>query len=148
MTGLQQTLEADLKQAMRAGDALVRDTVRMVIAAARAREAEQGKALGDDEVREVIANGIKTRSESAEQYAAAGREDLASKERAEADVLRRYLPQQLDEDATRAAVREAIAESGASSRKDLGLVMKALMARHKGRLDGKLAQRLAAEQLP
>ena len=143
---LQKQLEADLKQAMLAKDAVARDCLRMVLSSARAREAEQG-TLSDEQVRDVIATGIKTRTESLEHYTAAAREDLAGKERAEIEVLRKYLPQQLSEDEARALLRELATELGVSSKKDVGVLMKALMARHKGKVDGKLAQRLVGEIL-
>jgi uncharacterized protein YqeY len=127
---LKSRLDADLKAAMKAGEALRRDTLRMVIAAVKNR-----------------ANQVKTRTDSAQQYDAAGRADLADKERAEIEVLQGYLPQQLSEAETRAAVEKAIADTGASSKADLGKVIKAVMAAHKGQVDGKQVQRLIAELL-
>ena len=95
----------------------------------------------------VVLNQVKTRTDSAQQYDAADRADLADKERAEIAVLQGYLPQQLSEDETRAAVEKAIADTGASSKADLGKVIKAVMAAHKGQVDGKQVQRLIAEML-
>ena len=140
-------LQADLKEAMRAGDSLRRDTLRMVLADAKNRRIELGKDLEEAEVEAVIRRGVKTRLDSAEQYESGGRPELAQKERAEIGVLEGYLPQQMGVDDVRKAVAEAIAETGASTRKDTGAVMKALMAKHKGRVDGKLANRILAELL-
>ena len=145
---LRQKLEEDLKAAMRARQELARDTLRMVLAALNSRESELGRDASDEEGLAVLANAAKTRLDSAQQFEAAGRADLAAKERAEVEVVRRYLPRQLSEDETRAALRAVIAEVGASSKKDLGRVMKTLMERHKGGLDGRSAQRLASEMLP
>lgn len=147
---LKSRLDADLKAAMKAGEAVRRDTLRMVIAAVKNRAIEVGGAntvLDDDAVMAVVLNQVKTRTDSAEQYDAAGRADLADKERAEIEVLQGYLPQQLSEDETRAAVERAIADTGASSKADLGKVIKAVMAAHKGQVDGKQVQRLIAELL-
>jgi uncharacterized protein YqeY len=144
---LSEKLQADLKEAMRAGDALRRDTLRMVLADMKNRRIELGKDLDEAEVEAVLRRGVKTRTESAEQYDAGARPELAEKERAEIAVLEGYLPKQMGEDEVRQAVKEAIAETGASSRKDTGAVMKALMAKHKGRVDGKLANRILAELL-
>lgn len=144
---LRERLEADVKAAMRSGDTTARDTLRMVLATLKGAEIDSGRPSSDDEVQAVLVKAVKTRRESIDQFERGGREDLAAVERAQVEVLERYLPKQLSEDEARAAVAEVIAELGASSKADLGPVMKALRAKHGSALDGKLASRLAAEQL-
>ena len=145
---LLETLQSAARDAMRARDDVARDALRMVIASAKARAIDSGRELADADVLEVLRHAVKTRADAAEQFEAAGRGDLAAKERREIEVLSAYLPQRLDPDATRALVQRAITESGASSRRDLGRVMKAVMATHRDQVDGALVQRLAAELLP
>ena len=96
---------------------------------------------------EVLGRCVKTRRDSAQQYEDAGRPELAAKERAEIGVIEAYLPAQLTDEEAREVVTAAIAESGASSMKDMGSVMKVLMSRYKGRIDGKVAQGLLRELL-
>lgn len=147
MTSLLETLQTDLKQAMRAGDADTRDAIRMVLAALKNRRIELGADLDEGESLAVLTKQVKSREDSAGQYDAAGRPELAAKERAEIEVIRRYLPEQLSEEAVRELVERTIARLGATSKKDLGQVMKAVLADHKGRIDGKLVQRFASELL-
>jgi uncharacterized protein YqeY len=144
---LQVRLQEDLKSAMRSGDTLTRDTLRMVMAAVKNRRIEIGKELDDEAVLAVMASGVKSREDSATQYDAAKRQDLADTERAEIAVIQRYLPAKLDEAATRAVVEATIAELGLNSKKELGRLMKTVLAEHKQGIDGKLVQRLAAELL-
>ena len=147
---LRERIEADMKAAMKAGETLRRDTLRMVIAGFKNKAVEPGRKspdLSEDEVQAVVAYSVKTRKDSATQYDEAGRPELAEKERAEIAVLEDYLPKQLDEAATRAAVEAVIAETGATGKADMGKVMKGVMAAHKGQVDGKLVSRLAGELL-
>ena len=140
-------IQDDMKSAMRAGETLRRDTLRMLIAALKNERIDKGADLDEDSVLAVVRRGVKSRKDSAEQYRDAGRDELADKEEAEIAVLEDYLPQMLDEAATIAAVEAAIAETGASEKCDLGKVMKAVMAAHRGLVDGKLVNRLAGERL-
>jgi len=140
-------LQADVKQAMRARDDVARDALRMVIAAIKAREIDSGRPVSVEDARELLKSAVKTRGDSAQQFEAAGRAELAAKERREIEVLSRYLPRQLSEEETRAVVERAIAASGASSNRDLGRVMKVIMAAHRDEVDGKLVQRLVTELL-
>ena len=144
---LQEQIGEDLKQAMRAGETLTRDTLRMVLAALKNKRIDLGGELDEDQVRGVLANQVKSRKDSAEQYQSAGRPELAEKELAEVGIIQRYLPTQLSEEATRELVQGLISELAVSSKKDLGKLMKAVMAEHKGTVDGKTVQRLAAEIL-
>jgi uncharacterized protein YqeY len=141
------TIQDDIKQAMRDRNEVTRDTLRMVTADLKNRRIELGHDLEEADVLAVLARNVKTRKDSAEQYRAAERPELAEKEEEEIAVIEGYLPQQLSEDEARSAVQAAIDEAGASSMKDMGAVMKALMATHKGLIDGKAAQGLVKELL-
>ncbi|MDP6539627.1 MAG: GatB/YqeY domain-containing protein [Planctomycetota bacterium] len=147
MSALAEQVAASVKEAMRAGDALKRDTLRMVMADIKNRRIELGRELSEDDVAAVLARSVKTRKESREQYEAAGREELAAREQAEIEVITVFLPEPMGEDELRAAVVEAVAEVGATSRKETGAVMKVLMGRYRGRIDGKRASGVLAEVL-
>ena len=144
---LTEQLQADMKAAMRDGDAHRRDTRRMAIAAVQNAEKEKREPLSQDEAMAVLAKQVKSRRESITAFRDAGRDDLADKEQAEIDVLAPYLPEQLGEDEVRALVVEAIDATGASSPRDMGRVMGALMPRVRGRADGKLVSSLVSEEL-
>jgi len=146
MTLLEQ-LSEDVKDAMRAGENLRRDTLRMVLAAMKNRRIEVGEDLNDDQQLAVLLSAVKSRTDSVVQYDANGRKDLADQERAEIEVIQGYLPQQLGEQETAEIVRAKIAEMGLTSKKEMGQLMKAIMADHKGAVDGKLVQQFAAQEL-
>jgi hypothetical protein len=140
-------LQDDVKKAMKSGDALTRDTLRLAITDLKKRELDLARELEPEEELAVLRKCVKTREESVAQYDGAGRTDLADRERGEIGVIRRYLPQQLGEDDTRTIVQDTIRKLGLSSKKDLGTVMKAVLAEHRGQLDGKLVQKFAGELL-
>jgi uncharacterized protein YqeY len=140
-------LQDDLKDAMKAGDVTRRETLRLTISALKMKNLELERELSTAEELSVLQKEVKKRHESIAQYVAGKREDLAAKERAEIAVLARYLPEEMNEDEARSVVKAAIAKLGVSSKKDLGQVMKAVLAEHKGKVDGKLVQRLASELL-
>ena len=119
----------------------------MAISAAYNAEKAARRPLTDDEVIGVLAREVKTRRESIEAYEAAGRPDLAAKERAEAEVLAGFLPAQLSEEEIRALVADAIAQTGASSPKDMGRVMGIVAPRTKGRADGKVVSGIVTAEL-
>ena len=144
---LEQRINDDLKAAMKAGDVLQRETLRMLIAALKNERIARGEDLDEDSVMTVVRRGVKSRKDSATQYRDANRPELAEKEEAEIGVLEGYLPQQLDEAATAELVEKAIADTGAAGKADIGKVMKAVMATHRDVVDGKLVNRLAAERL-
>lgn len=144
---LNDQLQAALKDAMREHDELRRDTLRMAISAAYNAEKAAKRPLTDDEVIGVVSREVKTRRESIEAYEAAGRPDLAAKERAEAEVLVGFLPAQLSEDEIRAFVVDAIAQTGASSPKDMGRVMGIVAPKTKGRADGKVVSGIVTAEL-
>jgi uncharacterized protein YqeY len=143
-----QRIQEDLKSAMRSGDTLRRDTIRLLIADLKYKRIELGREPDEAETLAVLRSAVKRRQDSVLQYEQGGRPELAERERGEIGVIETYLPQKMSEDSLRAAVQSAIAETGATSRKDVGLVMKALMARHKDEVDGKAANRILGELLP
>jgi uncharacterized protein YqeY len=136
---------------MKAGDKERTAALRQISAKIKDRDIEErtsGKAIPDDElVVSVLQKMAKQRRESIELYESGGRQELADKERAELSVIEEFLPQMMDEAATRAAIAAIKAETGASTMKDMGSVMAALKARHGALLDGKLASTLVKEAL-
>jgi len=144
---LREQLQADITAAMRGGDALRRDVLRMAASSAYNLEKRNQRPLTDDEFLGVLTREVKTRRESVEAYTKANRPDFAGKEQAEIDILAQYLPQALSEDEVGAFIEAAIAETGASSARDLGKVMGWLSPRTRGRADGKLVSGLVAARL-
>lgn len=139
-------IEADLKTALKAGEKRRVSTLRLLLAALRNERIQAGRDLTDDEIEAVLRRSVKQRKEAIEQYAIGGRQDLVDAEREELAILQGYLPPGLTDDQIEEAVRGIVAAKGYSSR-DVGLVMKELMAEHKGRLDGKRAQEIARRVL-
>ena len=144
---LRERLQEDTTAAMRSGDALRRDTLRMVQNAVYNIEKARKVTLTDDDILAVITRETKTRRESVEAFRKGGREDLAAKEEAEIAILAEYLPEPLTEDELRALVDQGIAETGATSARDLGKVMGWLSPRVRGRADGKAVSGLVAQAL-
>ena len=138
----------DLKGAMKAHDMGAVNAIRGVIAKAKDLTVNAGKEMTDDAILQVIAKGVKQREESIAQFTEAGRAELAENEKKEMELLKKYLPEQLSEEAVAAIVKEAVAATGAASKKDMGKVMKEVMARAKGQADGKLVSRLVGAALP
>ena len=144
---LRERLHDDTTAAMRSGDALRRDVLRMAQSAIYNAEKAKRTTLSEDDVLAILAREVKTRRESVEAFRNGGREDLAAKEEAEIAILQGYLPEALSEDELRALVDEAIAATGAASARDLGKVMGWLSPRIRGRADGKVASELVAAAL-
>jgi uncharacterized protein YqeY len=140
-------LQSELKDAMREHDDLRRDTLRMAIASVYNAGKQARRPLTDDEVVGVLAREVKTRRESIEAFDKAGRTELAEKERKEARILGEFLPAQLSEDELRALVRDAVAQAGATSARDLGKVMGILSPQTRGRADGKVVSGMVAQEL-
>ena len=134
---LRDRIEAAMRDSMRARDRQRTETLRMVMAAAQNRRIALGRELTDEEVIEVLTRQVKQRRESIEMYVAAGRDDRAQLERAEAAILAEFLPAQMDEAEIEDLARAAIAETGASSPAEMGRVMGRLSPQTKGRADGK-----------
>lgn len=130
---LKDKIVADMTAAMKAKDADRTGTLRMVKAALMNRQIDKGDELTDDEVQKALQTLVKQRRDSIESYEKAGRPELAAKEAAEIAVIETYLPQAASPDEIAAAVDVAVAETGASSIKDMGNVMKAAMAHLAGK---------------
>ena len=142
------TLMNDVKAAMKAHDMTSVNALRGVLAKAKDLTVNAGKEMTDEAILQVLAKGVKQREESIAQFESAGRAELAEGEKKELELLKKYLPAQLSEDAVAAIVKEAVAATGATSKKDMGKVMKEVMARVQGQADGKLVSRLVGAALP
>jgi uncharacterized protein YqeY len=135
---LKQQILSDLTASMKAQTAERTSTLRMVKAALVNREIEKGGELDDEELMKLLRSLVKQRRDSVEQYANAGRQDLADKETAEIGVIEGYLPQAASQEEIEEAVKAVIAETGAASMKDMGRVMKAAQSKLAGKnADGK-----------
>ena len=144
---LRERLQDDTTAAMRSGDTLRRDVLRMVQNSIYNAEKSKRITMSDDDVIGVLTREVKTRRESVDAFRKGGREDLAGKEEAEIAILSEYLPQALGEDELDALVREAIEATGASNARDMGKVMGWLSPRTRGRADGKVVSGLVAQAL-
>jgi uncharacterized protein len=149
---MRQRFTEAMKEAMKAGEKTRLSTVRMIQAALKdkdieARGAGRGQA-SEEEILGLLQKMIKQRQESIAIYDQAGRKELADQEREEVAVIQSFLPQQMDEGETRAAIEAAIAETGAASMKDMGKVIGALRGKHAGRMDFGKASALLKELLP
>ncbi|OLC79561.1 MAG: glutamyl-tRNA amidotransferase [Acidobacteria bacterium 13_1_40CM_4_65_8] len=137
-----------IADAMRKKEAVRLGALRMLKAALTNREVERGRALDDSESGQVVSSLVKQRKDSIEQFTKGGRQDLVDKEAAEIRVLESYLPPAADRADIDRAIAEAIAETGATSLKDMGRVMKAAMARLAGQsVDGKTVNELVKQKL-
>ncbi|TMA24605.1 MAG: GatB/YqeY domain-containing protein [Deltaproteobacteria bacterium] len=134
---LAERIDKEMKDAARAREAQRLNTLRMLKSAMKYREIETGKSLEDADVVGVVGTLIKQRRDSAAQYTAVGRPELAANENAEIAILEAFLPRQLTDDELSGLVQEAIAASGAKGPKEMGGVMKALMPKVAGKAEGK-----------
>jgi uncharacterized protein YqeY len=145
---LVEDVSAAIADAMRKQERVRLSALRMLKAALMNREIERRHALDDDDSRQVVTSLVKQRRDSIEQFTKGGRQDLADKETAEVAVLEAYLPTAADPAVIERAVSDAIGETGASSAKDMGRVMKAAMARLAGQtVDGKTVNELVRKKL-
>ena len=144
---LNERLQGALTSAIRARDELRRETLRMAIAAAYNEQKAARRPLTDDEVIAVLARELKRRRESIEAFRSGGREDRAAREEAEAAVIAEFLPRPLSQEELREMVRAAIAETGASTPRDLGRVMGVLVPRTRGRAEGRTVSEMVAREL-
>ncbi|MEK4511914.1 GatB/YqeY domain-containing protein [Paenibacillus sp. FSL K6-2524] len=143
---LSERLNEDMKQAMRNQEKFKLSTIRMVRATMKNLEIDLKRTLNDNEVLDILGREIKQRKDALQDFEQAGRDDLAEKVKAEAEILAEYLPEQLNEEEIKVIVQQTIQETGASSKADIGKVMSALMPKVKGRADGKLVNQ-AVQQL-
>ena len=145
---LKERIISDMTAAMKARDAARTSTLRMVKAAVMNREIEKGGDLTDEEMRGALQSLVKQRRDSIEQYEKGGRQELADKERAEIEVIEAYLPQAASQEEIEEAVNQAISETGATSIRDMGKVMKAAQARLAGRsADGRVVSEAVKAKL-
>ncbi len=147
MATLADAIRSDMTEAMRAGDRTRRDTLRLLIAALDNARIAAGRDLDGGEAVAALQREARQRRDSIGEYRKGGRDDLVRREEAELAIIGEYLPDELTEDELRAAVEEAIAEAGASEPGDLGKVMGPLMARVRGRADGRRVNELVRERL-
>lgn len=144
---LKDTLLSDMKIAMKEKDVLRKNTVQMVRAAVLQIEKDKQVTLGDEEILEVIAKEAKKRRDSIADFEKGGRQDLVDAANTELQILMGYLPAQLNEAEIEALVKETIAETGASSMKDMGKVMGAIRPKTKGVADGKTVNEIVKKLL-
>jgi uncharacterized protein YqeY len=145
---LKAKLEADLKQAMLQKNETARDTLRLLLSEFKRIEIQEGRTLTPEIEQDVLLKAVKQRQQSIDEFDKAGRGDLSQKERAEQGVIQGYLPKQLSESETRSVIEGMLAELKIASKKDIGQLMKPLMAKYRGQIDGKLVQKIAGELLP
>ena len=142
---MREQINDDLKTAMRSGETVRRDTIRLLTAALKQREVDERKTLADGDVLAVIEKMIKQRRDSISQFEQGGRQDLADKEKQELTLLQTYMPQAMGEDELAAAIAAAVSESGAAGPADMGKVMAVLKPKLAGRADmGKVSAAVKA----
>ena len=140
-------LQEQLKDSMRKKDELRTSVLRMLISDIKYAKIEKRAELDEAESTQVVKKAIKKRKESIEMYEKGGRPDLASKESAELKILQEFAPAEMDEASIREKVQEVMVELGATEKKDMGRVMKEVLSRYKGQIDGKVAQKIVSEKL-
>ena len=150
---LRQQLNDALKEAMKAKEDRAVSTLRLILAALKDRdianrtEGADDEGIGDDQILQLLGSMIKQRRDSIEAYQKGGRQELAEGEAEEIEIIRRFLPEQMDDDAVAAAVADVITEAGASSIKDMGTVMGLLREKYAGQMDFGVASALVKERL-
>jgi uncharacterized protein YqeY len=161
---LKETIKDDMKAAFKAGDTVTRSTLSLLLSVIQNRELEkrtklmkagatseaevaEKSQLTDEEVVDAVSSEVKKRRDSVAQYESAGRAELAAGEKAEVDVLMRYMPEQMSEEAVVALIKEAITATGASSAKDIGKVMGQIAPKTKGKFDGARVSELVKKEL-
>ncbi len=140
-------VEQALRAAIRDRNETAKDALRMLLTSLKVKEKEIKRQPVDAEIQQVISNLVKQRRDSAEQFRAGGREELAAKEESEIGVLEDFLPPQLAMEELEKIVEKAVSDSGASSMKEIGRVMKLLMPEVSGRADGKVVNELVRRKL-
>ena len=144
---LRERLMADLKEAMRQGNAVRRDTIRMARAVVANAEIAWRRQASDAEVLQIISQEVKRRSEAIDYARQAGRDDLIREEEAKIAVLRAYLPEQMTREQVDAVVRRVVAEMGATGLGQMGPVMRLVMSELKGKADGRMVNEVVREVL-
>lgn len=144
---LKDDISASVVTALKAKDKETVSTLRFFLSAVKNKEKDLRRDISDEEVQAVALAQVKQRQDSIEQFEKGDRKDLADKERAELEILKGYIPEQLSDDELRSIVKAAITETGATSMKDMGKLMKAVMAKAKGKADGKAVNAIVKELL-
>jgi uncharacterized protein YqeY len=144
---LKEQLNEDLKKYMKAKDPIALNTVRLVIADIKNKEVEKGSELTEEEILQIIRKQIKTREDSIQQFKSARRDDLSNKEAQEIEILKKYLPEDLDDEELEKIIKETIKELNVSSKKDFGKVIKEVIAKVQGRADNKKISELISKLL-
>ncbi len=147
MPGVRERLNEDQKTAMREKAQLRLSTIRMVRSEIQYKDKEHGKETGEEDILKLLQSMVKKREEAAELYTKGGRDELATKEREEIRIIHDYLPAQIDDEAVRQAVNAAIAETGASSIKEMGKVMGLLTKQLSGRAAASRISQVVKEML-
>jgi len=142
-----EVIQADVRKAMKERERLRVSTLRLLLAAVKNREIEQGGPLDDAEFMNVINSAIKKRRESVEEFEKAARPERAAVEREEMAILQAYMPPPMDEGEIAALIEEAVRETEAEGPKDAGLIMKWIMPRVTGRADGRLVNQMVRDRL-
>lgn len=137
MSQIKARLQQDLKNAMKEKDVFKRETIRFLMSALKQVEVDERRELSDDDILKIIQKSVKQREDAARQYREAERPDLYKKEEREAELLKSYLPKQLTEEELKEVVSGVIAQTGASGMKDMGRVIKEVMAKVGSSADGK-----------
>jgi len=147
--GLKETLKSDLTEAIRSSDKVVSGTIRMVLTAITNEEVsgKEARVLSDEEIITVLSREAKKRREAAEEFAKAGRTDRAAEEKAEGEVIAKYLPAQLSEDDIKKLIADAVASTGAAGPADMGKVMGVIKLKIAGKADGGLVSSLVKAAL-
>lgn len=145
--GLGEQLEADLRQALRAGDAVRVSTIRLTRAAIKNAEIEKQRPLTDEEIQDILLGEVKRRREAIEAFERGGRDDLSRKEALEMAILTQYLPAPLSEEELRRIIAEVVTELSAASPADTGRVMAAVMPKVRRRAEGAVVNRLVRQAL-
>jgi uncharacterized protein YqeY len=147
--GLKETLKSDLTEAIRSSDKVVSGTIRMVLTAITNEEVsgKEARVLSDEEIITVLSREAKKRREAAEEFAKAGRTDRAAEEKAEGEVIAKYLPAQLSEDDIKKLIADAVASTGAAGPADMGKVMGVIKPKIAGKADGGLVSSLVKAAL-
>jgi uncharacterized protein YqeY len=147
--GLKETLKSDLTEAIRSSNKVVSGTIRMVLTAITNEEVsgKEARVLSDEEIITVLSREAKKRREAAEEFAKAGRTDRAADEKAEGEVIAKYLPAQLSEDDIKKLIADAVTSTGAAGPADMGKVMGAIKPKIAGKADGALVSSLVKAAL-
>lgn len=144
---LKQKLQEDLKSSMKNKDTVRKSVVTLIRASIKQYEVDNRVELDDEGIIDIISKQMKQRRDSLEEFAKANRQDLVSETESEIEVLKEYLPQQLSEEELNKIVKETISELGATSMKDMGKIMSAMMPKVKGKADGKQINELVKANL-